>query len=304
MPRFSFFRLLVVFAAGLLTFWPMIEAAQVRVATCQFPVSAQVSENAEWILRQIAEAREKGADVVHFPETALSGYAGVDHASLETFSWDLQREQLQRILAAAAEHRVWVVLGATHRLSAPNKPHNSLYLISPQGVIVDRYDKRFCTNVDLVHYSPGDHFVTFDLNGVKCGLLICYDVRFPELYRQYAKQGVQLMFHSFYNARGSKDSIHPKIMPLTAQAHAASNGMTISLTNSSAAPSWEGRVVGPDGLVVTTLVRDVPGVIVTLVDTDRPYYDASRPFRAAAIDGKLNSGTVVDDPKSRDRNSY
>lgn len=96
----------------------------------------------------------------------------------------------------ARKLQVWVILGASHRLSGNHKPYNSLYVIDSAGTIVDPYDKRFCTVGDLKHYSPGDHFAAFDVNGVRCGLLICYDIRFPELYRQYAKLGVQLVFHS------------------------------------------------------------------------------------------------------------
>jgi len=87
------------------------------------------------------------------------------------------------------------------------------------------------------------------VNGVKIGLLICYDIRFPELYRAYCQQGVQLIFHSFYNARQKPGSIHPIIMPITAQARAATNYFFMSLSNSSAAHSWPGHFITPDGLI-------------------------------------------------------
>lgn len=278
-------------------------AAEVRVGTCQFPVSHDVAANGAWIRRQMAEARQLGADLVHFPETALSGYAGSDHESLTGFPWATQRSELEKILGEARRLRVWVVLGATHQLTGDHKPHNSLYVINPAGAIVDRYDKRFCTTGDLRHYSPGDHFVTFEVNGVRCGLLICYDIRFPELYRDYARLGVRLMLHSFYNARQKADSIHPKIMPPTAQAYAGVNGMFISLNNSSAPHSWESRFITPDGLIARALPLDEPGVMVNTVDLAKKYYDASAAFRGEALAGKRHSGETVSDPRSRDRQS-
>jgi len=277
---------------------------KVEVATCQFPVSADVESNADRIRRQMDEAYRAGADVVHFPECALSGYAGVDHESLQGFDWELQRREMESILALAEKRKLWVVLGAAHRLARAPKPHNSLYVISPRGEVVDRYDKRFCTGGDLRHYSPGDHFVTFEINGVRCGTLICYDIRFPELYRQYHKLGARVIFHSFYNARQKEGSIHPKIMPPTAQARAATNGMFLSVTNSSAPRSWASLFITPDGLIRRRLGLDTPGVMVELVDTTRGYYDASRPYRLDSINGKLNSGETVDDPRSTDRTSY
>ena len=277
---------------------------RLRVATCQFPVSADVAANAEWIGRQMREAHDQRADIVHFPECALSGYAGTDRDTMEDFPWTQQRDELKTILALARDLRVRVILGSAHRLSGKHKPHNSLYVISPEGKIVDRYDKRFCTGGDLTHYSPGDHFVTFDVNGVRCGLLICYDIRFPELYRQYCKRGVRLMFHSFYNARQKEGAIHPKIMPPTAQAQAATNYMFLSVANSCAPRSWESLFITPDGLIENKLRLDEPGVMVNVVDTTKRYYDASGPYRLDCINGKWNSGQTVEDSRSKNRQSY
>ncbi|RJP27570.1 MAG: hypothetical protein C4527_13340 [Candidatus Omnitrophota bacterium] len=53
--------------------------------------------------------------------------------------------------------------------------------------------------------------------------MICCDIRFPELYRPYSPLGVQLMLPSFHNTQQKKGSIHPQIMPPTAQARAATN---------------------------------------------------------------------------------
>jgi len=277
---------------------------KLTVATCQFPVSGDIAANGDWVHRQMREAADQGADIVHFPECALSGYAGKDHKTLDGLDWDSLRRETESILSLAKELGVWAIVGSTYRLSDGHKPHNALYVISAEGEIVDRYDKRFCTSGDLKHYSPGDHFVTFTVKGVKCGLLICYDIRFPELYRQYSKLGVQIVFHSFYNARMQADAIHPKIMPPTAQARAATNYMFVSMNNSCVEHAWPSRFLTPDGMIVGALPPNAPGVMINEVDTAHKYYDASRPYRRAAIDGKLNSGRVVDDPRSKDRTCY
>jgi deaminated glutathione amidase len=277
---------------------------QLQLATCQFPVSNDVRANGQWVRQQVRETRGRGADLVHFSECALSGYAGSDFKTWDGYDWELLRNETDTVLALAKELQVWIVLGSSHRLSGDHKPHNCLYVISPQGQIVDRYDKRFCTQSDLRHFPPGDHFVVFEVKGVKCGLLICYDVRFPELYRQYAKLGVRLMLHSFYNAKAGPTSIHPKIMPPTVQGYAGVNFMFVSINNSSAPRSWQSRFISPEGLVTAELPLDQPGVMLNLVDTGQKFYDASGPFRLDCINGKLNSGDAVDDPRSRERTSY
>jgi predicted amidohydrolase len=276
---------------------------KIRVASCQFPVSADIKANYQWIENQIIEAKLKKADIIHFPECALSGYPGSDMNSLDNFKWDELFRATDSVMSLARQLKIWVVLGSMHRLSGSNKPHNCLYLINPEGKIADRYDKRFCTEGDLKFFTPGDHFVTFNINGISCGLLICYDARFPELYRQYRKLDADVIFQSFYNARQKKGSIHPVIMHITAQAMAGANYFYMSLTNSSAAESWPCYFITPDGLIQNKLADNEPGVLISDIDISKSYYDASKPFRMDAINGKLNSGETIRDPKSVDRKS-
>jgi deaminated glutathione amidase len=63
----------------------------VRVATCQFPVSARIGANLGYVTRQARAAKRRGADVAHFPEGALSGYAGTDFETFTDFDWDALR---------------------------------------------------------------------------------------------------------------------------------------------------------------------------------------------------------------------
>lgn len=279
------------------------ESGRIRIASCQFPVSSDIRENYIWIKKQLIEAKLKKADIVHFPECALSGYPGADMSSLENLKWDELFKVTDSIMKMAGELKIWIILGSVHRLTGDNKPHNSLYLINPDGQIEDRYDKRFCTSGDLKYFSPGDHFVKFTINGVDCGLLICYDIRFPELYRQYRKMDVDVIFQSFHNARQKPGSIHPVIMHITAQAMAGINYFYMSLTNSSAAESWPCYFITPDGLVQNKLSDNIPGILISDIDLSDNYYDASKPYRLDAINGKLNSGECVEDPRSSDRKS-
>jgi predicted amidohydrolase len=276
-----------------------------NIATCQFPVSAEIETNAGHIVALMREAAEKDANVVHFSECALSGYAGVDFASFEGYHWDLLKEKTLEIIELAGELKIWVVLGSSHRLTEPNKPHNSLYPISPEGKLVDRYDKRFCTGIDFDNYTPGNHFVHFEINGVKCSLLICFDLRFPELYRQLYRDGVKCVFQSFYNARQQGPSVHSDIMRQTMQANAANNGFWVSMANSC---GWfcpyPSCFIQPDGRIIAQLEDHKEGLIINTIDLSETFYDPSAPYRDMAIDGKLtNAAEIVKDMKSENRTS-
>ena len=285
-----------------------------RIATCQFSVEADIAHNRRWILKQIADAADRGADLVHFSECALSGYAGVDIPNIAALEWGRLKLATQDIQEAAKAHKVWVLLGSTHRLSHGHNPHNCVYVIDAQGQIVDRYDKRFCTGhnarrqptMDLAHYSPGNRFVTFRVKGVTCGVLICYDYRFPELYRHYRKLGVNILLQSFHNARSSvvadpKYNIWKTIVPATMSCRAAENHFWVSANNSTARPSrWPSFAVRPDGQIVGRLKLHKPGVLITDMVLDPSFFDAPGPWRDAAMNGQLHSGELVDDARSAD----
>jgi predicted amidohydrolase len=275
----------------------------IQVATCQFGVSSDIEANASSIMELMREASCKNADAVHFSECALSGYAGLDFESFAGYNWKCLREKTLEIINLAGQLKLWVILGSCHQLTEPNKPHNSLYLISPEGKLIDRYDKRFCTQIDLDNYTPGDHFVHFDINDVKCSLLICFDLRFPELYRELYKDDVKCIFQSFYNARQQGPSVHSEIMRQTMQANAANNGFWVSMTNSCGWFSpYPSCFIQPDGRIASQLDDHKEGLMVNTVDLNQTYYDPSALFRNDAIGGKLtNLQKNLDDRRSRNR---
>jgi deaminated glutathione amidase len=301
---------------------------KLNVATCQFSVDADICRNVQHIRKQLLVARERGADVAHFPEGSLSGYAGSEIKSFANFDWKLLAESTDEVIEQARALRIWVVLGSAHRLTGRHKPHNCLYIIDDQGRIADRYDKMFCAGDreektgDLAYYSPGNHFCVFTIKGVRCGALICHEYRYPELYREYKRRGVQLMFHSYHaghlsakqmqemrqqvGARFHKlnpGSTLPEItMPAAMHSRAADNYVWISCSNTSAREScWPSFIVRPDGVIVGRLRRNRAGVLCSTVDTDEPYYDSTSTWRDRAMSGIWHSGTLVRDSRSDQR---
>jgi predicted amidohydrolase len=272
-----------------------------KIATCQFAVGPSIKENAKKIRRFMKKAKTAGADIVHFSECALSGYVGTDFATFTGYDWPLLRDETEKVISLAAELGIWVVLGSTHRLTEPNKPHNSLYLIGPNGKIIDRYDKRFCTKGDLKRLTPGEHFVYFTINGVKCSLLICFDLRFPEIYRRLYEQKVNCIFQSFYNARQKGPSVHTYIMRQTMQCRAATNYFWVSMSNSSGYYSpYPSCFVRPDGKIVKQLKKNRPGIMINTLDLNRKFYDPMKGFREPAISGKLhNARETIKDQRSK-----
>jgi predicted amidohydrolase len=274
------------------------------------------------------QAKKRGAHVVHLCEGSLSGYAGPDFDSFHGFDWALLKNCSQQVMQLARELRVWILLGSSHRLSGRRKPHNCVYVINDRGEIVDRYDKRFCAGDrsgktdDLAHYTPGDHFTVFTVRGIRCGMLICHDYRYPELYREYKKRGVQLIFHSYHAAnvqRGRLRALRAQVgrefhglnngttlpeitMPATMQAAAASSHLWISCSNSSAREScWPAFFVRADGVITGRLRRNRAGILISTVDPRQPLYDSTNAWRERAMRGMFHSGRTVRDSRSKNR---
>jgi predicted amidohydrolase len=275
-------------------------AGLLKIATCQFAVSGSIKRNANRIRSFLPRARKARADIVHFPECALSGYAGRDFETFDGFNWQLLRGETKKIMVLAKKLRLWVALGSTHKLTANKRPHNCLYLIDPNGRIAGRYDKRFCLSEELRYYTPGSRFVNFAVKGVKCSLLICFDARFPEIYRALYKQKVNCILQSFYNARQKGPSVHTHIMRQTMQCRAATNYFWISMANSSGYYSpYPSCFIQPDGRIVKQLKQNRAGLMVNTVDLSRKFYDPMADFRDMAIEGKFSNGPkTIKDPRS------
>ncbi len=261
-----------------------------KIATCQFAVGSSIKRNAEQICKFIEKASKMGAEVVHFPEAALSGYGGIDVPNFLDYDWQALSLETEKVKSAAKKEKKWVIFGSAHQIKGSYKPYQSLYLINPSGEIQCRYDKRFCTKAEMNRYTPGNRFVFFSINGIMCSLLICFDLRFPELYREMYKAKVKCLFQSFYNARQKGPSVHSEIMRQTMQAHAACNALWISMSNACGYYSpYPSCFIQPDGKIARQLQRNKPGIMINTVDLSQEFYDPMRGFRELAIKGILTN---------------
>lgn len=287
--------------------------SRLSVACCQFPVSNDTSKNASVIRAQIANAAGSGADVVHFAELALSG-VGYSHrrddlwkTSWQRWDWSLIRAELETIREACRFHGIWVVLGSPHSFDVAERPTNAVYVFDDKGDVVTRYDKRRCSESDLHNYTPGETAVMFEIKGVSCGLAICLEWSFPDIFADYAEAGIDLLFLSAYSAGNNDDTIHSHTIPQTIQGHAFTTNMFISVANNAnrqqSFPSfWTKR----SGKMGGKCRRNVTGMVIGDLP-DEPeedeLYRFIRKFRHACRDGSFYSGHRTKNPKINDRRS-
>ncbi len=275
---------------------------KITIATCQFPVGKSIESNLGFILRLTGEAKQRGADIAHFCESSLSGYAGIDFTAFDPQQESLLANALHRVAAHAGQLKIRVVLGSHHFADGHPKPYNCLWLIDERGSLAGRYDKRFLFGApgegEHNHYQAGRQPLTFMLKDIRCGLLICHEWRYPELYREQVRLGTRLVFQSWYDGHLTLDDFRDHgqdqgtLIIGTVRGYAANNGLWISASNTSQREScFAGFVVRPDGRIVHQLKRNVTGVLLTCIDPGRAFDDPSMPWRERAMQGMLhNSG--------------
>lgn len=256
------------------------------IATCQHDISGDVTQNLSSILRQINRAKSKKADIVHFPECSLSGYGGLDIPQITRRDYTEIQEALEKIKELVGRLEICVIVGSHYFAEDDEKPTNCLYLINRSGEIEARYDKRILTGtageMDHKHYTAGKKPITFMINDIKCGMLICHEWRYPELYREYKKLGVEIIFQSWYDGSLNSADFESEgkeagtLITGTTRGNAANNYLWISGSNTSKKEScFPSFIIQPDGNIFSKLPRNKPGVLISRIDLDQHFEDPS-----------------------------
>src|SRR5712675_2492396 len=171
-------------------------AAMVQMRTSLLP-----EPSLEQGTKLIREAKAQGADYVLTPEVSnmmqLNRKALFEHLASED-----DDKSLKAYRALAAELNIHLHIGSLALKFSPEKAVNRSFLIAPDGTVLASYDKIHMFDIDLpggesyresANYQPGETAVIADLPWGRIGLTICYDMRFPALYRALAESGASFL---------------------------------------------------------------------------------------------------------------
>lgn len=138
----------------------------------------------------VAQAARAGARVAVFPELFTLGFT----MAPEPFAEPLPGPTTEAVAALSREFGLYLV-GSVVEAHAPH-PRNAAFVTAPDGTLVAAYRKLhpFSYGEEHQHYSAGDDCPLFELDGIPCGMQICYDLRFPEPFRALAAQGAEVVF--------------------------------------------------------------------------------------------------------------
>ncbi|MDP2296591.1 MAG: carbon-nitrogen hydrolase family protein [Pseudolabrys sp.] len=175
--------------------------ATFKAAMIQMRSGLTPAANLDAAVKMIGEAKTAGADYVQTPE--MTNIMAVKREHLFA---NIADEDADASLAAfrdlARKHGIFIHVGSLAIKVSPEKAANRSYLIDARGELVARYDKIHMFDVDLANgesyresrsYAPGESAVLADLPWGRIGLTICYDLRFPALYRALAEAGAIML---------------------------------------------------------------------------------------------------------------
>ena len=150
-------------------------------------------ENFSHAAELVQQAAKGSPDVILLPETWNTGF--YPQQGLKDMAQGAAERAKAEIGSLAKRHNVNIIAGSVSDMQDGNVYNTSL-VFDRTGHCIASYSKThlFSPMGENRHYSPGNSLCTFELDGIKAGLIICYDIRFPELIRSLALKGMDILF--------------------------------------------------------------------------------------------------------------
>ncbi|MFA4877452.1 MAG: nitrilase-related carbon-nitrogen hydrolase [Methanoregula sp.] len=226
---------------------PRSESVIIRVCSAQitsvFEDPKKTLEKAEVFIRHAAQS---GASLICFPEQFATGWNPESGKNTESISG-----LIVTALQKSARENAIAIIGSFREIALP-LPKNTAVVIGNDGKILTTYSKMhlFSPGKENLGFSPGSELGLFPLGPLSCGIAICYDLRFPELFRIYAQKGVQAVF-----VPAAWPAIRTRHWELFLTARAAENQMYIIGVNTTGPTpvdtySGSSMTINPQGVII------------------------------------------------------
>lgn len=169
-----------------------------KIGLCQMKVVDDKAVNIDKAMSMIGIAAENGAQMVVLPEMFNCPY---DTSKFRVYAESrFNSKSLKEVSSAAIEHEVYLVAGSIPEL-LDGKLYNSSFIFNRNGEVLAVHQKMHLFDVDIPDLifkeseiiTPGNRVTVVETGPLKCGVAICYDMRFPELFRLMTLNGAELM---------------------------------------------------------------------------------------------------------------
>jgi predicted amidohydrolase len=240
-----------------------------RIALYQgHPGPLDVSGNLVRLRQQAEYAAARGAQLLVCPEMFLSGY-NIGLAQVSRLAEPADGRSALAVAEIAQAQRIAIVYGYPEQ-AGDGALYNSVQLIDAQGRSLCNYRKtHLFGTLDRAMFSPGaDHFPVVELDGWKVGMLICYDIEFPENARRLALAGAELILVPTANM-----APYDFVCQVTVRSRAQENQCYLVYANYCGAEGdihycGQSSIVGPDGSQLALAAQE-PGLLLADIERER-----------------------------------
>lgn len=203
----------------------MTRDIRIAVVVCRSPVGL-VAHNLERTRTWTRRARERGADLVCFPELNLTGYS--NRADILTHAITARGPEIEALVNLSADREIALLVGFAER-GDQGTLYASHMAITPQGRTAI-YRKLHLAPPETDMFSPGETLPIFHWSGIRFGIQLCYDAHFPELSTRMAAAGADIIFIPHASPRGQAADKHGSWMRHL-PARAFDNGLFVVACN-------------------------------------------------------------------------
>ncbi|QKV20209.1 carbon-nitrogen hydrolase family protein [Oricola thermophila] len=249
-----------------------------KCAAIQMRSGTGIAANRDDFERFVREAAQSGATYVQSPE--MTGLIQKDRGALLESIFPEDEDPIVATAAAlSGELGIWLHVGSTPIALGGEMVANRAFLFGPDGKRRAAYDKIHMFDVDLDNgeswresaiYRPGEHAFTVGIGNACLGMAICYDVRFPDLFRRQALAGAEILTLPAAFTRQTGEAHWHVLL----RARAIENGAFL-VAAAQGGTHRDGRetyghsmIIDPWGRVVAEKDDDEPGIVTATIDLD------------------------------------
>lgn len=230
-----------------------------RIAAYQFAVSGNIRENYKEIEKAIYRAKSEDVQLLLFPECSLTGYPPRNIMNSSCVDFNLVQTMCEKLQSIADENAISFLVGTIFK---EKEIYNRAMLFQPDRQI-QFYDKRALWGWDKDNFAKGSNDGIFEMDGIKFGIRICFEIRFPEFFRELYKRNTDINIVLFYDVADRDDTERYHMMRGHLQTRAVENvTTTISVNAISPFQTAPTMVLGKSGQCIKECVRNKPELLI------------------------------------------
>lgn len=243
-----------------------------KIGAYQFAVTGSIAKNMETISKAVRLAAEGSARLLVFPECALIGYPTQDEqaSNVDLQALETAFAQIQQL---STENSMYLLVGSVTKDGDAH--YNSAVLFTPGGGEPTRYHKRALWGWDIENFVEGTPGGIWAIDELTIGVRICFEVRFPEYFRELYREKADLAIVLFNDISDIDDIERYQLITAHLRTRAVENVCTVlSVNDASLYQTAPTAVIDPDGRVVAELPRNAEGLLLYDFQATAPSFGA------------------------------